>query len=143
MLFKIFTISSNILNYTKSSCIIFWIKMSRYSHYTYCLQEIWPILVWRYRDSLAQKLITKNYQYSQRLFKLYQFFMNNFLCKTLLKSSLYILPTLITTWLFQFCVITYPKLFLSNFTYTTNINIILLENWNYKKLLKFVDNTNF
>ena len=32
-------IFTKILNYTKSSCIIFCVKRSRYSHYTHCSQE--------------------------------------------------------------------------------------------------------
>ena len=34
-----FTLFTKVLNYVKSSCIIFYIKMSQYSQYTYCLQK--------------------------------------------------------------------------------------------------------
>ena len=32
-------ILTKVLNYTKSSCVVLYAKMSQYFHYTYCLQE--------------------------------------------------------------------------------------------------------
>ena len=113
-------IFTNILNYTKSPCIIFCTKLSQYCHYTNCLQEESTHLVSGYRHIWSRgietvwlwKSQTKSQQYSQRFFKLYQLYMNNFLCQTVPKSSFCMLPKLLTTWLAQFCVITYPRLFI-------------------------------
>ena len=84
---------------------------------------------------------TKNEQHSQIIFKLYQLFINDFLCQIVAKSSFYLLLKLITTWLTQLCNITKPKLFVFDLASTTNPNLQL--NLNYKKLLKYVNTINF
>lgn len=50
-----------------------------------------------------RKSQTKNWQYSQKFFELYQLFMNTVLCQAVLKSSFCILAKLLTTWLTNLC----------------------------------------
>ena len=67
--------------------------------------------------------------------------MNNLLYETILKLSFHIVPTLITTWLTQFCIITHPYSFkfVFDLIFDTRSNPILRLNLNYKKLLKSVN----
>ena len=72
-------------------------------------------LIWSNRTVWHRKSQTKNQQYSQKLFELYQFLINSFLCQTVPESIFYILPKLLSTWLTQFCVTSHPNLFISDF----------------------------
>ena len=58
----------------------------------------------------AQKSQKKNMQYSQRLLELYQLLIYAFIRQTVSIFLLCVLPKVLNTWLFQFCVITYPQL---------------------------------
>lgn len=84
-----------------------------------------------------RKLQAKYQQSSQKRLMLDELFMYNFLYQTIPKSKL------LTIWLSQFCVITYPNLFISDLAYTTVINLILRSNINYEKLLKCDNTTNY
>ena len=65
-------------------------------------------------------------QYSQIFLELY-LFMNKYLCQTEPKYSFYILPKVLT-WLAQFCVITYPNLYISDLVYATRSSSIFRLN---------------
>ena len=101
------------------------------------IDTYWSGRVWH------RKSQTKNQKYSQRLFELYQLFINTFLCQTVPKSTFHILPKLLSTWLTQFCVTTHPNLVISDLAYTNFTNPISRSNVNYKKLLKYVNTTKF
>ena len=58
----------------------------------------------------AQKSQKKNMQYSQRFLELYQLLIYAFIRQTVSIFLLCVLPKVLNTWLFQFCVITYPQL---------------------------------
>ena len=58
----------------------------------------------------AQKSQKKNRQYSQRFLELYQLLIYAFIRQTVSIFLLCVLPKVLNTWLFQFCVITYPQL---------------------------------
>ena len=98
-------IITKILNYSNSSCTIFCAKISQYSHYAYYLQRELKhcgLRESRYFGLEVSRQFgienqTKNQQYLRRFFDLYQLFMSNFLCQTVLISSFYILPKLLTT----------------------------------------------
>ena len=58
----------------------------------------------------AQKSQKKNMQYSQRFLELYQLLIYAFIRQTVSIFLLCVLPKVLNTWLFQFCVLTYPQL---------------------------------
>ena len=58
----------------------------------------------------AQKSQKKNMQCSQRFLELYQLLIYAFIRQTVSIFLLCVLPKVLNTWLFQFCVITYPQL---------------------------------
>ena len=58
----------------------------------------------------AQKSQKKNMQYSRRFLELYQLLIYAFIRQTVSIFLLCVLPKVLNTWLFQFCVITYPQL---------------------------------
>lgn len=73
---------------------------------------------------ILQKSWTKNHQYSQYSFELYQ---------TVTNSSFYILLKLLNTWLSQFCAITNQLIF--ELAYMIGINLSLWLNLSHRKLL--------
>ena len=85
----------------------------------------------------------KQLRYWQRFLELYHFFRNCFISQTVPKSSVYIVPKLLTIWLTQFCVIIHPKLFISNLAYTTCTNPFYYWIWTKKYMIKWVNTTSF
>ena len=90
-----------ILNYTKSSWIIFLDKISQYSQCTYCLQEklthfslgVFKPSVWNHQHSLGPKSHTRKIGNIHEDSELYQVFMHDFLCQTVSIFPFYILFT--------------------------------------------------
>ena len=82
-----------IFNCTKSSCIIFYAKMSQYSYHTYFLQEF------------TLNYITLNYTNFSSIF-----FMPNFVYIPIIHTT-YIPPKPLITCLTQLCFTTYSEVF--------------------------------
>ena len=92
---------------------------------------------------LVQKIIQEKSPIFTKIFELYQVIMYNFLHKIYnFYTTLFSESKLLTTWLTQFCVITYANLFIFDFPGIIRVNSILWLNLNYKNLLKFVHTTN-
>ena len=111
-------IFTKILNYTKFLRLIF---VPSYILLTKLIDKFWSDginILWSggIETVWHRKSRTNNQEYSQRFFEVYQLFMNSFRCQTVPK------PKLLTTWLIQFCVVTYSKLSMSNLAYTTRTN---------------------
>ena len=72
------------------------------------------------------------------------FWIHNALCQTVSIFRLHILPKLLTTYLTQFCVISYPQLiFIFNLAYNARTDVILWSSLNHRKLRQCVDTSNF
>ena len=94
-------IFTKILTYTKSSCIMFYAKTSQYSHNTYCLQKESTHFGLKtskpfdleVQHNLGLKNHARKISDIHKNFELYQVFMYNFLCQTVLTFPFYILFT--------------------------------------------------
>ena len=114
-------IFSKNVNYTKSSCIIFHIRMSKYSYCRYCLQkestnfslEVWEHFGLRVSRHFKPKSYTRKNINIHKNFWIIKIFKTNFLCQTVPIYLFYTLPKLRNAWRTQFCVIIIPKLFLT------------------------------
>ena len=137
-----------------SSCMIFYAKVTLYSHYPYWLQEelmhfglrvaFWSEGIGTFwsegiRTIWHRKSQTKNQQYSQRVLNY-----NNCSCimfHAKLSRNSHFTHYLHTTQTTHY--LPTPISFISDLAYITRTNPILWSNLNYKKLLKCVNTTNF
>ena len=131
---------TKILSYTNFSCKIFFVEMSRYFYYIYCLQEQsthFGLKVSIHFDLVSRQFDTENRK--QNIDNIDIDFLNytNFSWTISMPncSEILILHTVhkpLTTWLTQFCVIAHPNLFIFDLAHTTRIHSNLRFDLNCK-----------